>query len=122
MGINQHEARAYATWAASLGDALSGAVLQHEYQWEVAVRTRAVQVFGRVWEWCSNPFHPYTGYQPSADGALSTGEFDAEQISLRGSSIHTQASLRRPSYRNHSNPESRHRFTGARLVFPPIKQ
>jgi len=119
MGISQHEAKAYASWIATQGNELSGAVLQHEYQWEVAVHTQAINEFGRVWEWCSNPFHPYTGHQPSEDGVLSTGEFPPDQISLRGSSIHTQASLRRPSYRNYSSAESRHRFTGARLVFPP---
>lgn len=120
MGINQHEAKAYASWAAVQGGKLSGAVLQHEYQWEVAVRTQAIKEFGRVWEWCSNPFHPYTGYRPAEDGLLSTGRFDQGRISLRGSSIYTQASLRRPSYRNHGAATSGHRFTGTRLVFPPL--
>ncbi len=120
-GINQHEAQAYASWAAAQGGELAGAVLQHEYQWEVAVRTQAIKEFGRVWEWCSNPFHPYTGHQPAEDGVLTTGEFHRNQITLRGSSIHTQSSLRRPSFRNHARAESRHRFSGTRLVFPPIK-
>jgi iron(II)-dependent oxidoreductase len=30
LAVNQHEARAYAAWAASLGGALAGAVVQHE--------------------------------------------------------------------------------------------
>ncbi len=121
LGINQHEARAYASWVAAQGGELAGAILQHEYQWEVAVRTQAIKEFGRVREWCSNPFHPYAGHQAAADGVLTTGEFQQDQISQRGSSIHTQSSLRRPSYRNHGSAEERHRFTGARLVFPPIK-
>ena len=121
-GISQHEALAYANWVSGQDDELlKGAVVQHEYQWEVAVRTQAIKEFGRVWEWCSNPFHPYTGYQPAEDGLLSTGKFDQDWISLRGSSIYTQTSLRRPSYRNHSTATSRHGFTGTRLVFPPIK-
>ncbi len=121
MGINQYEAEAYAAWAAAQRDELSGAILQHEYQWEVAVRTQAIKEFGRAWEWCSNPFHPYTGYRPAADGILSTHGFDDGLISLRGSSIYTQGSLRRPSYRNHSPATSRHLFAGARLVFPPTQ-
>jgi gamma-glutamyl hercynylcysteine S-oxide synthase len=121
MGINQHEAEAYASWVAAQGNELAGAVLQHEYQWEVAVRTQLIKEFGRVWEWCSNQFHPYTGYQPAADGILSTQGFDDGLISLRGSSIYTQSSLRRPSYRNRSLATNRHIFAGARLVFPPIK-
>lgn len=120
MGINQHEAAAYASWVATQGEELSGAVLQHEYQWEVAVRTQAITEYGRVWEWCSNLFHPYTGYEPAVDGILSTAGFEDGQISLRASSIYTQGSIRRPSYRNHGHASSRHLFAGGRLVFPPI--
>ena len=54
MGINQHEAKAYANWAAELGDSTAGAVLMHEYQWELAARSGAISELGRVWEWCSN--------------------------------------------------------------------
>ncbi|MEJ2528708.1 MAG: SUMF1/EgtB/PvdO family nonheme iron enzyme [Gammaproteobacteria bacterium] len=121
MGINQYEAQAYAAWAATQHAELSGAVLQHEYQWEVAVRTKAIKEFGRAWEWCSNLFHPYTGYEPAADGILSTPGFDDDLISLRGSSIYTQASLRRASYRNRGPASGRHLFAGARLVFPPMQ-
>lgn len=120
IGINQYEAEAYAAWAASQDDELSGAVLQHEYQWEVAVRTQAIREIGRAWEWCSNQFHPYTGYKPSVDGVLSTDGFD-ELITLRGASIYTQGSLRRPSYRNYSPATSRLLFAGSRLVLPPIE-
>ncbi len=121
MGINQHEASAYASWVSSLGGELAGAVLQHEYQWEVAVRTQAITEFGRVWEWCSNPFHPYTGHRPSEDGMLADHDFNQKLVSQRGASIHTQRALRRPSYRNHGSTEERHLFTGSRLVFPPSK-
>ncbi len=119
QGISQFEAEAFAGWADSLGGELQGAVLQHEYQWEVAIRTQALSEFGQVWEWCSNPFHPYTGFQPSPDGLGSTDRFDPEQITLRGASLHTQRSLRRPSFRNHAPPGSNHLFAGGRLVFPP---
>lgn len=118
MGISQHEATAYARWVAAQGDALAGAVVQHEYQWEVAARTRAISGYGRVWEWCANPFHPYDGYQqPEWDEAM-TREFGDDHISLRGASLHTQQVCRRPSIRNRARPGVRHVFSGTRLVFP----
>lgn len=119
-GISQFEAAAYASWVDSLGDEYAGAVLQHEYQWEVAARTQAIGGFGRAWEWCSNPFHPYTGYETPIPVEAKTREFDDSQISLRGASLHTQPNLRRISYRNHARPGADNLFAGTRLVFPPI--
>ncbi len=119
MGINRYEAGAFAAWTAEQGEELAGAVLQHEYQWEVAVRTQALKEFGRVWEWCSNSFHPYSEYQPTRDGLGTTENFDENLFSLRGASLYTQHSLRRPSYRNRAPAEKRYLFAGARLVFPP---
>lgn len=119
QGVSQFETEAFAAWTASLGGELQGAVLQHEYQWEVAIRTQALSEFGQVWEWCSNTFHPYTGFQPSPDGLGGTGRFDSEQITLRGGSLHTQHSLRRPSFRHHALPDNNLLFAGGRLVFPP---
>jgi gamma-glutamyl hercynylcysteine S-oxide synthase len=49
-GINRHEALAYANWVARLGRDGTGAVLQHEYQWEVAARAGVIEGTGRVWE------------------------------------------------------------------------
>ncbi len=118
-GINQHEAQAYATWVAGQSGEHSGAVLQHEYQWEVAVRTQAACESGKVWEWCANPFHPYSDFEPSADSVLSDCKFSDGRMSLRGRSIYTQPALHRPSFRNHSPADHRHIFAGMRLVYPP---
>ncbi len=119
MGINHYEAGAFAAWTAEQGGELAGAVLQHEYQWEVAVRTQALKEFGRVWEWCSNSFHPYSEYRPAQDGLGTTESFDENLFSLRGASLYTQHTLRRPSYRNRALPEKKYLFAGTRLVFPP---
>jgi len=119
MGISQHEAKAYANWVASLGEATAGAVLVHEYQWEVAARSGAIAELGRAWEWCSNPFHPYPEFQAFPSAEISARFFAQGHISLRGASLHTQRSLRRASFRNHAPPERRCLFAGTRLVFPP---
>ena len=119
-GISQHEALAYANWVSSRDDEqLKGAVVQHEYQWEVALRSREVTDYGRVWEWCGHPFHTYTGYKAPEYAEATTTCFDAGHFTLRGGSIHTQLPLRRTSYRNHATPEQRFRMSGTRLVFPP---
>jgi len=118
-GISRHEAGAFASWTASLGGELAGAVLQHEYQWEVAARMGALKERGRVREWCANPFHPYPEYQPFPDPKVSQRFFEQGHISLRGGSLHTQRPLRRLSCREHLEPDVRYAFSGARLVFPP---
>lgn len=120
-GISLHEAQAYAQWVSSLGGRLAGAVVQHEYQWEVAARTQAISDYGRVWEWCANPFHRYTGYQAPANAEEATLDFDAGHHSLRGGCLHSQRIQRRRSYRHHAAPDQRHLFSGTRLVFPPSK-
>lgn len=117
-GISHHEAHAYANWVSSLGGKLAGAVLQHEYQWEVAVRSRAITEFGRVWEWCANPFHRYTGYIEPQSAEAATQQFDDGHFSLRGGSLHSQKMQRRSSHRHHALPGDRYRFSGTRLVFP----
>jgi iron(II)-dependent oxidoreductase len=118
-GINQHEAQAFATWVDSLGGEFSGAILQHEYQWELAARSRVIKQFGRAWEWCSNSFHPYPKFQPFPDPSTSMSDFAAERISLRGGSLHTLPVLRRPSMRHRAPAAQRYQLSGLRLVFPP---
>ena len=120
-GLSHHEALAYANWVSSLGGELAGAVVQHEYQWEVAVRAKALSDYGRVWEWCSNPFHRYTGYLEPEDPEAATQQFDDGHFTLRGGSLHSQKMQRRSSHRHHALPGDRYRFSGTRLVFPGSK-
>jgi iron(II)-dependent oxidoreductase len=97
-GINRFEAEAFANWICRKGGDLEGAVIQHEYQWEVSARTRVIQDAGRCWEWCANVFQPYTGYNPPGDPEARTRDFDERHYSLRGACLHTQRPLRRASF------------------------
>jgi iron(II)-dependent oxidoreductase len=118
-GINQFEAQAYANWVGVSGDDYSGAVLQHEYQWELAARSKVIGQIGIAWEWCSNAFHPYPAFQPFPDENTSIPDFRAGRISLRGGCLHTQRVLRRSSLRHRAAPAQRCQLSGLRLVFPP---
>jgi iron(II)-dependent oxidoreductase len=118
-GISQYEAQAFTIWVDSLGGEFTGASLQHEYQWELAARSKVIEPFGRAWEWCSNPFHPYPEFQPFPDQTTSVQDFSEARISLRGASMHTQPLLRRPSFRHRAAANQRYQHAGLRLIFPP---
>jgi iron(II)-dependent oxidoreductase len=108
-GISWHEAQAFARWA--------GAGLPHEYQWEVACRLQQLEQTGRAWEWCDNTFHPYAGFKAFPYAEYSQPWFDNGHYTLRGGSLHTRPSVRRPSFRNFYQPHMRHIFAGLRLAY-----
>lgn len=120
-GICAHEARAFAAWAAVHGEGLSGAVPQHEYQWEVAARMGELSLTGRAWEWCTNPYHAYPDHPSSDDPLLDPCPIHEHTVTLRGGSLHTQPSLRRTTVRRCALPGTRQLFAGTRLVMPPGK-
>jgi iron(II)-dependent oxidoreductase len=117
-GVSLHEAKAYAAWASALGEGMQGAVLQHEYQWEVAARTGVLESHGRVLEWCANSFHPYPEFTPFPDATASARWFDTGEAALRGASLHAQRPRRRLTCREHAPPGRRVAPSGLRLVFP----
>jgi len=108
-GLSHHEARAFAHWA--------GARLPHEYQWEVASRTGALEQTGHAWEWCENAFHPYDGFTPFPYDEYSQPWFDQQHYSLKGGSLYTCPAIRRPSFRNFYQADKRHVFAGLRLAY-----
>lgn len=108
-GINYYEACAYAKWR--------NARLPHEHEWEVASKQYDLQNTGHVWEWCDNRFYPYSGFKAFPYDGYSTPWFKEPHFVLKGGSLHTQDSLRRPSFRNFFGPDKRHIFAGCRLVY-----
>ncbi len=119
-GLSGHEAGAFAAWASARGQGLSGAVPQHEYQWEVAARLSQIEGFGRSWEWCANAFHTYPDYQGPDDPMLAPCT-DDQGLVQRGGCLHTQPALRRASFRVCAKVTQRCGFAGTRLVMPPGK-
>jgi iron(II)-dependent oxidoreductase len=118
VGIDRHEAQAYAAWAARRSGELAGAVLQHEYQWEVAARMGLLEATGRAWEWCANDLQPYPEYQPFGDTGFSADGFSSGAGVLRGGCLHTQPALRRASLRHWVAADDPWSVAGVRLVLP----
>jgi len=108
-GISHYEARAFARWADGR--------LPHEYQWEAACRIGVLEQTGRVWEWCGNTFHPYEGFSAFPYSEYSQPWFDGQHYSLRGGSLHTRPSIKRPSFRNFFEADKRHIRAGLRLAY-----
>lgn len=108
-GISRYEAEAFANWA--------GARLPHEKEWEVAFNTGLLNNTGLVWEWCSNPFYPYSGFEPYPYEGYSMPYFDDMHYTLKGGSQLTQPVIKRPSFRNYYVAETRFVYAGVRLVF-----
>jgi ergothioneine biosynthesis protein EgtB len=136
--VSFYEADAFARWR--------GARLPTEREWEHAARVSGfpgpasnfldsgalhplpadangsgdgdlLQMGGDLWEWTSNHYEPYPGYQPF-EGALMeyNGKFMDNVRVLRGGSCATPANHIRPSYRNFWAGDTRFQFTGIRLA------
>ncbi len=118
-GISLHEAEAFSRWLAGHNSDYRGAVLQHEYQWEIAARNQLIEDTGRAAEWCANRFFPYDGFAPFPDIESRRDQFDTLEHSIRGSHLHSQKILRRPSLRRHAPAGTGWLLNTTRLVFPP---
>lgn len=108
-GISRYEAEAFANWA--------GARLPHEKEWEAAFNAGVLKNTGIVWEWCSNSFYPYTGFEAYPYEGYSMPYFDGMHYTLKGGSQLTQPVIKRPSFRNYYEADKRFVYAGLRLVF-----
>ena len=128
--ISFFEADAYARWA--------GKRLPTEAEWELSAAQQSIslrhsssliveapnncdlglqQLYGEVWQWTASPYIAYPGFK-SCVGSVGeyNGKFMNGQYVLRGSSLATDPSHARISYRNFFYPHQRWQFSGLRLA------
>jgi iron(II)-dependent oxidoreductase len=117
-GISYYEAQAYVQWLKQTRpDSFADVRLPHEYEWEIARRLQLLEDCGQAWEWCSNTFHPYPGFQAFPYDRYSKAWFDGNHFTLRGGSLQTRPAIKRPAFRNFYNADKRHIFAGLRLAY-----
>ncbi len=106
LHVNRYEAEACAAW--------QGRRLPTAGQWQ---RASARQTFGwgGAWEWTRDPFVPYSGFVPDPYRDYSQPWFHTHG-ELRGGGPMTDASLKRPGFRNFYMPMRRDPFAGFRTV------
>ncbi len=113
QGINYFEASAFARFY--------GVRLPHEHELEIAAQQAQQGLVSfeaaQTWQWCSNTFYAYEGFEPFPYMGYSTPWFDGKHYVLKGGSQHTHYLLKRPSYRNFYTPEKRHIFSGMRIAY-----
>jgi len=106
--LNRYEAEACAAW--------QGRVLPTAGQWSRAVERPEFR-WGMNWEWLRDPFAPYPGFSPDPYRDYSQPWFHTHG-ELRGGGPVTDASLKRPGFRNFYLPHRRDPFAGFRTASP----
>jgi ergothioneine biosynthesis protein EgtB len=142
--VSYFEADAYARWKSQTDESHKAARLPTEREWEHAARISSaiaskgnfiedgilhpaavnsgdpgtvMQMLGDVWEWTSNHYEPYPGFEEFPDDLSEyNGKFMNSQRVLRGGSCVTPRNHVRISYRNFWNPATRFQFSGIRLA------
>lgn len=104
LGLNRHEAKACAAWVAGLGGPHTGAVLQHEYQWELAARSGLLDEIGHAWEWCANHFHPYPNFSPFPDQETPPRHSQTTRVSCEGPAYTRNAAFAGPAFGTTATP------------------
>jgi formylglycine-generating enzyme required for sulfatase activity len=75
------------------------------------------QLFGNGWEWTSDVFVPFPGFEPFPFYKnYSAPFFDGQHYVLKGASQRTAACLARPSFRNWFRPDYPYIYSTFRLV------
>jgi ergothioneine biosynthesis protein EgtB len=106
LHVNRFEAEAYAAW--------QGRRLPVAAEWRRAVAHADFQ-WGGAWEWLRGSFAPYPGFSADPYRDYSQPWFHTHW-ELRGGGPVTDASLRRPGFRNFYLPERRDPFAGFRTA------
>jgi iron(II)-dependent oxidoreductase len=75
------------------------------------------QMTGNGWEWTSDVFAPFSGFEPHPFyPGYSADFFDGQHYVMKGASPRTASLLTRPSFRNWFRPDYPHMYAGFRLV------
>ena len=72
------------------------------------------QMLGNAWEWCTDTFAPYPGFETDAYEDYSRMLFGETKV-LRGGAWTTRSRMMRGTYRNYFEPERWDVFSGFRL-------
>ena len=108
MHLNAFEAEAYCLWAQRR--------LPTAGEWEYSAQTQTAFQWGySVWEWTSDVFAPYPGFEPGPYREYSQPWFGNHR-ELRGGAFATHPRLHNPRYRNFFQPHRNDEFTGFRTV------
>ena len=108
MHLNAFEAEAYCLWARRR--------LPTASEWEYSAQTEAAFHWGRsVWEWTSDVFAPYPGFEPGPYREYSQPWFGNHR-ELRGGAFATHARMHHLRYRNFFQPQRSDVFAGFRTV------
>ncbi|MGE5338012.1 MAG: selenoneine synthase SenA [Gemmatimonadota bacterium] len=105
--VNAFEAEAYCAWAKRR--------LPRAAEWEHAAVEGRIDWGGTVWEWTSDPFVPYPGFEPGPYADYSAPWFHTHR-ELRGGSFITHARMHHARYRNFALPERCDIFAGFRTA------
>lgn len=108
--VSCYEAEAFARfWGARLPS-------EAEWEWAASSTPEVTLMSGSVWQWTSDVFGPYPGFEPQSYQGYSAPWFDGHHRVARGGAFTTEPEIARVTFRNWYLPHARRPFLGVRLA------